>query len=225
MRRPLLFLLISGMLISCGDEPANYDPEAHEGAVTAKVEDPKEGTHVEGIAYNADSMALKALILYSRANIYTYCSGEIERIAEKDPKTYEGEGLHTLYRFQLTQDKLDSLAYYGIKPGDISKDDRSKPIFLTGKNDLKAKGIYEAAIVTLGNIETSYPRLYSYGCQNFLLTNKPKIVSSAITDQSTRYADYDVEFVLASGQAIYLSYSVKAEHGQVYVDLNKDDDQ
>jgi hypothetical protein len=225
MRRSLLVLLLSGLLTSCGDEPANYDPEAHDGAATAKVEDPKEGTHVEGIGYNADSMALKALVLYSRANIYTYCSGEIERITEKDAKVYDGEGLHTLYRFQLTRDKLDSLAYYGIKPEDISKDDRSKPIFLTGKNELKAKGIYEAAIVTLGNIETNYPKLYSYGCENFLRSNKPKIISSTITDQSTKYADYDVEFILASGQAIYLSYSVKAAHGQVYIDLNKDDDQ
>ncbi len=225
MRRSLLVLLCSGLLISCGDEPANYDPEAHEGTVTAKVEDPKEGTHVEGIAYNPEAMALKALIQYSRANIYAYCSGEIERITEKNAKAYEGDGLHTLYRFQLTQDKLDSLAYYGIKPADISKDDRSKPIFLTGKNDLKAKGIYEAAVVSLGNIETSYPRLYSYGCENFLQANKPKIVSSAITDQSTKYADYDVEFVLASGQAIYLSYTVKAAHGQVYVELNKDENQ
>ncbi len=224
MRNFLFACLLTGLLTSCGDEPANYDPEAHEGSATQKIESPADANQIDGLGYNKDSIAFKAFIIYSAANIRSLCASEIARITEKDKRSTT-DGIRTTYWFTLSKDKTDSLAYYGIHDKDISKDDPSKVIFLTGNNDLKNKGLYEGTIINLPDIEHKFPVLYAYGCAKYFADNKPKIISSTITDQSTKYADYDVEFMLADGQAVYLSYTVRSEHGRINVVLNKDEDQ
>ena len=224
MRNILFACLLTGLLTSCGEEPTNYDPEAHEGTAAQKIESPTDATQIEGLGYNKDSIAFKAFTIYSAANIRSLCASEIARITEKDKRS-NSDGIRTTYWFTLSKDKIDSLAYYGIHDRDISKDDPSKIIFLTGNSDLKNKGLYESAIVNLPDLEHKFPALYAYGCAKYFADNKPKIVSSTITDQSTKYTDYEVEFTLADGQAVYLSYTVRSEHGRINVILNKNVDQ
>lgn len=180
---------------------------------------------VDGIRYHEDSTALQALLLYNKATINSMCADILQQLIHKNQEVELVNSMQTVYGFRLSKDKLDSLAYYNIRKEDIGINDRSKPIFISGTEPYTNRGLYENSRIMITDFEERYPVLYKYATSVFLAANKPKLISMVTNAESTKYVDYDAEFQYTSGQAVYLDYSVKAEHQRIAVVLNKEEDQ
>ncbi len=230
MYRIFALLACSMVLLSgCSDEetPTVYTSPDNEISQTDTGGQPKtirrnEAT-IEGLTYNIDSVTYQALVLYNKVTINSICSGIVTGIIEKDKKIAFKSEIQTLYCFEVSKEDIDSLKQFGFSESDISHTDVTKPIYITGANQYAAKGLWETVRVSNIDFETKYPKLYQSATQVFLKNKGPHISSVTVTDQASKYVDYNAEFQYSDDQNVYIYFTVKNVNQHINITLNKSD--
>lgn len=222
-----LTVLLFGIVLLTGctsDTPEPMNVPNAEKSKTDVTDTITAGGYVDGLHYDPDSAATTALLEYNKAEINGICIDILRKIMERDQKVQEVNNVRTVYGFSLSQDKLDSLAYYGINASDVSFTNVDKPVYLLSTGSGIAKKMYVSCKINIDDFHQRYPSLFARATASFISQKKPKLVGSTITDQSTKYVDYNTEYQFQDGQNVYIYYTVKNEHQHVSVVLNKSED-
>lgn len=176
---------------------------------------------LDGLTFNLDSITLTALIQYNKVAINGICVSVLIDLLQKDKKIEYKDEIQTQYAFEVSDEDLDSLNYYGFGKDDISFTDPRKPIYISGVSPYKEKGLWERVKINPAEFEQNKPVLYRKAAATYLDNKKPRITNITATDQASKYIDYSAEFEYADGQNVYIYFTVKNVNQHIDITLNK----
>jgi hypothetical protein len=215
--RVLTFFILLVLLSGCDDDKIDATLRSAPTEESKEVK-PVSNNTLHGLNFSLDSINRAVIIQTNRLKINQICSDILRMLVTKNKQLEYKNNLSEVYCFLVTQDKLDSLAYFGYPKETVGE---GELINLAGTEPYKNKNMWERVSIKDDEFETKHPTLFKLAADRFFEKYAPRLVDERIALHGVNYIDYEATLRYKNNDETPITFRIANESQKLVVTVDK----